>query len=85
MIARGRVQNGVVVLQDDAQLPEGTAVVVWPQVPIPAAETAQEGSSTEEHQRRFLEAIDRIASMPPEGSSDPFCGADHDQALYGQP
>jgi hypothetical protein len=82
MIARGRVQNGVVVLEDNARLPEGTAVVVWPEVP--AADTVQEGLPTEE-QRRFLDAIDRIASLPLEGPAEPFCGADHDQALYGQP
>jgi hypothetical protein len=75
MIARGRVRNGVVELDDNSRLPEGTPVVVWPEVP------AASGGTAEEH-RRLLEAIDRIASLPLDGSKEPFRGADHDQALY---
>ena len=36
MIARGRVRNGVVELDDNSRLPEGTPVVVWPEVPAAA-------------------------------------------------
>jgi hypothetical protein len=68
MIVCGRVQNGVVVLEDNALLPERTAVVVWPAVP--AADTVPEELLTDEH-RRFLEAIDRIVSLPVEGPSEP--------------
>jgi hypothetical protein len=79
MIARGRVRNGVVELDGDSRLPEGTPVVVWPD-PAAIGEAPPEG---DEH-RRFLQAIDRIASMPIEGSNESFRGADHDQALYGR-
>jgi hypothetical protein len=82
MIARGRVQNGVVVLDDNVRLPDGTLVVVWPEAPVSAQSATQESSPEEQHRR--LEAIDRIAALPLEGSSEPFRGADHDQALYGQ-
>lgn len=29
------------------------------------------------------ESLDRIASMPIQGHSDPFSGEDHDRVLYG--
>ena len=83
MIARGRVQNGVVVLDDNVRLPDGTLVVVWPETPVSTQSATQESSPEEQH-RRLLEAIDRIAALPLEGSSEPFRGADHDQVLYGQ-
>ena len=79
MIARGRVRNGVVELDDKSRLPEGTPVVVWPD---PTA--AGGGDSPDETHRRFLEAVDRIAALPVEGSGKPFRGADHDQAIYGR-
>jgi hypothetical protein len=83
MIARGRVQNGVVVFDNDVRLPDGTSVVVWPETLIPA-QSSMEGLPAEEQHRRLLHAIDRIAALPIEGQGDPFRGADHDQALYGQ-
>jgi len=79
MIARGHVRNGVVELDEKSRLPEGTPVVVWPE---PMA--ASQGNSPDETRRRFLEAVDRIASLPVEGPSESFRGADHDQALYGR-
>ncbi len=84
MIARGRVKYGVVVLEDDARLAEGTRVIVWPEGPDrgPAAE---ESRLSDEQHRRLLEAIDRIAALPIEGSHEPFSGADHDKVLYGKP
>lgn len=88
MIARGRVKNGIVVLEDDCGLPEGTPVIVWPEMPSkrPSARTGEDADrmSDEEH-RRLLEAIDRIAALPLEGSQEPFSGADHDKVLYGKP
>ena len=88
MIARGHVQNGMVVLEDDLGLPEGAPVIVWPETPSPgaAAGSGQDSDrvSNEEH-RRLLEAIDRIAALPLKGSHEPFRGADHDKVLYGKP
>lgn len=40
---------------------------------------------TDEERQRLLAAIDRIASLPLEGSDEPFSGADHDKVLYGKP
>ncbi|MBI2190691.1 MAG: hypothetical protein HYU36_01745 [Planctomycetes bacterium] len=87
MVARGRVKNGIVVLESDSGLPEGTPVIVWPDAPLAhaAARTGEEDRMAEEEHRRLLEAIDRIAALPMEGSQEPFSGADHDKVLYGKP
>ncbi len=81
MILRGSVQHGVIVLDKGSQLPEGTRVDV-----IPAETSAAPGDKAElspaEH-RRVSELLDRIAALPIEGGTEPFSGADHDQALYG--
>ena len=86
MVARGRVQNGVVVLEDDIHLPEGTRVTVLPE---PAQQgTAPEGGKDrmpEEERQRIRRIMDRIAALPIEGKTDPFSGADHDKVLYGKP
>jgi hypothetical protein len=82
MIAR-RVQNGVVVLDDNVRLPDGTLVIVWPETPFSTQSATQELPPEEQH-RRLLEAINRIAALPLEGPSETFRGADHDQALYAR-
>ncbi len=41
MIARGRVQNGVVVLDESAQLPEGQEVTVLAHGTVPGRATVQ--------------------------------------------
>ena len=81
MVIRGRIQNGVVVLDADAAVPEGTEVDV---VVRAAPEAAVEAMSEAERQR-VLEIMDRIAALPIEGMTDPFSGADHDKVLYGKP
>jgi len=86
MVARGRVQNGVVVLEDDVHLPEGTQVTVLPEPPQ-LATTVQGGKDrmSEQERKRIREIMDRIAALPIEGKSNPFSGADHDKVLYGKP
>ena len=80
MVVRGRVKNGVIVLDDAVSLPEGAQVeVVVCSQPSQAGETM----SSAEHER-VKELLDRIAAMPIEGSDEPFSGADHDSILYGQ-
>jgi hypothetical protein len=88
MTLHGTIQNGVVVLEGGTALPDGTPVEVIvarspfgsaPPVPPPSE------SMTEEERQRLLAAIDRIASLPLEGSDEPFSGADHDKVLYGKP
>ena len=88
MIARGCVKNGVVVLDNDAGLPDGAKVIVWPEGCVPEAisqgfQKNDENSAVQ--RRRLIEAIERIAALPLEGSTDPFSGADHDKVLYGKP
>ena len=79
MAIRGRIQNGVVVFDADATVPEGTEVDV---VVRAAPETDNEAVLDAERQRE-LQIMDRIAALPIEGMTDPFTGADHDKALYG--
>ncbi len=83
MIAKGRVVNGVVVFDEGAALPEGTVVSVVPE----QAESCpgDENLMAEEEHRRVIAAMDRIAALPIEGSTEPFSGADHDKVLYGKP
>jgi hypothetical protein len=79
MVIHGRVKDGVVVLEGATSLPEGTEVTVL--VPF---EMDRGAKLSEQERRRILEIIDRIASLPIEGSQEPFSGSDHDQVLYGK-
>ena len=82
MVIRGRIQNGVVVLDAPASVPEGTEV----DVVVPAApEAANEPIFVDAERQRVLQIMDRIAALPIEGMTDPFTGADHDKVLYGKP
>jgi len=85
MTLHGKIQNGVVVLDDGTALPEGTPVTVF--VAPRAAEPfpAPDERMTEEERRRILAIGDRIASLPDENPGDAFSGADHDKVLYGEP
>ncbi len=79
MIIRGRVQDGVVVLENEVSLPEGTPVTV---VVRAEPETMSERMSNE--QRRALrETRQHFEALPNENPGDPFTGADHDRVLYG--
>jgi hypothetical protein len=79
MVILGRVQNGVVVLENDASLPEGTEVAVV----VRAAPESAGKKELDRERQHALEIMDRIAALPIEGESQPFSGADHDSALYG--
>jgi hypothetical protein len=81
MVIRGRVQNGVVVMENEISLPEGTEVTVVVRTGPEAADEA----GMEAERRRVLEIMDRIAGLPLEGQGEPFSGADHDKVLYGKP
>lgn len=82
MVILGRVQNGVVVLENDASLPEGTEVTVFVRAQ-PGVGTRE--SMSEEERRRIREIMDRVAAMPDENPGDTFSGTDHDRVLYGEP
>ncbi len=60
MVIRGRVENGVVVLDGDVSLPGGTEVTV---VVRPAPKATEDTMSEEQHQR-LIDAFERIASLP---------------------
>ena len=81
MVIRGRMHNGVVVLESDALVPEGTEVSVL--LPL-ALETVGE-DPLDANRQRVLAIMDRIAALPIEGDDKPFSGADHDVLLYGTP
>ena len=79
LVIAGVVQNGVVVLQDGASVPEGTQVTVVVRAGAPAAKLSEA-----EH-RRIVQVVEGIAALPDENPSDTFSGADHDRVLYGDP
>ena len=84
MTLHGKIQNGVVVLEENPGLAEGTPVTVLVESQSGRPAEPDEKMSPEEHQR-VLAILDRIAALPIEGSSEPFSGADHDKVLYGKP
>jgi hypothetical protein len=71
----------VVVLENEASLPEGTEVAVV----VRTAPESADKSELDAERRHALEIMDRIAALPIEGENQPFSGADHDSALYGNP
>ena len=86
MVARGRVQNGVVVLEEGVRLPEGTAVTVRPEPNVCESEVGVPSDRmTEDELKRYREALAEIDSLPNENPGDTFSGADHDKVLYGKP
>lgn len=80
MVIRGRIENGVVVLESPVSLPEGTEVTVMVHTDAGTAEAAAAAE-----RQRILEIMDRIAALPCENPGDTFSGADHDRVLYGEP
>jgi hypothetical protein len=81
MVVRGRIHNGVVVLDADVSVPEGTEVTVV----VPAAPPAAGEETLDAERQRVLQIMDRIAALPIEGIGEPISGADHDSLLYGKP
>jgi len=72
MTYRGKVQGGVVVLQDSANLPEGT------EVEIHAIEKtcSEQGESLS---KSLLKLAGRAVGLPPDAARN------HDHYLYGTP
>jgi len=81
MVIRGRIQNGVVVLDAGASVPEGTEVTVV----VPAVSEPPSKETCDAERQRVLQIMDHIAALPIEGADTPFSGADHDKLLYGKP
>ncbi len=80
MVIRGRVENGVIVVDGDVSLPEGVEVSVV----VPETAHASDDTMNDEERQRIGAIIDRIAALPIEGPDEPFSGADHDEVLYGK-
>jgi predicted DNA-binding antitoxin AbrB/MazE fold protein len=78
MVIRGRIENGVVVLENEISLPEGTEVMIE----IRAPEVGEGEAMSEERRQRLRETMDRIASLPNKNPGDTFRGVDHDRELY---
>ncbi len=71
MTYRGRVQNGVVVLEPKDSLPEGTEVTVQPIVSPPKPSAAAP--------RGILQFAGKAVGLPSDASRN------HDHYLYGTP
>ena len=79
MTLHGKIQNGVVILDNGTSLPEGIEVTVL----IPNASGVGHAASVAERERRRA-ALAEILAIPDENPGDDFRGADHDQVLYGE-
>lgn len=80
MVIRGRIERGVVVLDEGVSLPDGTEVTV-----VVRADPDVDGDAmSEEERKRYLNALDQIDAISSENSGDTFSGADHDRVLYGE-
>jgi hypothetical protein len=77
MTYRGRVQNGVVVLEAGARLREGMDVRVEP---VPETEAAGEGS---QHVSQLREGLLGFSGIVKGGPSD--LARNHDHYLHGAP
>ena len=78
MTYRGRVQNGVVVLEKPAGLPDGTPVSIRP---LKARSERGRGKSPRRPAmyERYARFIGKAKGLPPDFS------AQHDHYLYGTP
>lgn len=85
MVIPGRVQKGVVVLENGTSLPDGTEVTVSVCAEADRATAKSTERMPEEERRRIRAIMDRIAALPDENPDDTFSGADHDKVLYGKP
>jgi len=80
MIYRGKVQNGVVVLQEGAELPEGVEVSVLPDASPQSTDDSQQGATIWQK----LAALGRRAETQPCDLPEDLA-ANHDHYLHGLP
>jgi predicted DNA-binding antitoxin AbrB/MazE fold protein len=80
MVIRGRIEKGVVVLEEDVSLSEGTEVSL-----VVRADGDSGGGMMSAHEcKRYRDALERIDALADENPGDTFSGADHDRVLYGE-
>ncbi len=72
MTYRGKVQGGVIVLQNQAALPQGSSVTVKPVVHPPLTKIGGLGP-------RLMRFAGRATGLPPDAARN------HDHYLYGTP
>jgi len=80
MVIRGRVHNGVVILEQNASVPDGTEVTVI----INSRSNGSPATMTDVELQRYRDALGRLDALPNESPDDDFSGAHHDRALYGE-
>jgi hypothetical protein len=85
MTIQGIIQNGVVVLHGDPQLPDGTPVTVVIEQPRETPHPVGANRLSDEELRRRKAILDEITALPNENPGDTFSGRDHDKVLYGEP
>ena len=76
MTYRGRVKNGVIVLDDAASLPEGAEVTVEVVAPVAAPASEQETPTLYE---RLKDVVGCIHDLPPDFAEH------HDHYIHGTP
>jgi hypothetical protein len=76
MTYRGRVKNGVIVLEDAGTLPEGAEVIVDVVVPLPEPPTTEPIPSLYE---RLKNVVGRVHDLPPDFAEH------HDHYIHGTP
>lgn len=76
----GTVQNGLVMLQNGASLPDGTIVTV---VPVPGTNQEAAGSDTRTIWQKLADLGRQVESEPCDLPSD--LAANHDHYLHGLP
>jgi hypothetical protein len=85
MTLTGTIRGGVVILDGDVPLPEGTSVTVAVASHVPTSSPSTADKMSEEERQRVLAIGRQIAALAIEGSPEPCSGADHDKILYGSP
>lgn len=76
MTYRGRIKNGVVVLEEDVSLPDGTEVDVIPREGDRTNDEETDGPTLNERLKEIIGAAD---GLPPDAALN------HDHYLYGTP
>ena len=81
MTFRGRVQNGVITLDDPADLPDGTPVSVRPLKAAASKRTPKKRPTADipSLYERLKPVIGKAVGLPPDASLN------HDHYLYGTP
>jgi hypothetical protein len=87
MTLQGTIRDGLVVLDENVQIPDGTKVAVY--VPAPATAGVESGGNARhdwvpaDDPELRRKALAELLAIPDENPSDDFRAEDADQVLYG--